>query len=116
MSTKVSKAFRRDESVNCRRQELAESCATGINGKTRKDAIDELERLVGCRSPEQGLENVREDAGGRLVALLRSEVFCADPLGLSGHELGHVVAEGSAVVVGGASDSGEVASDFRFSS
>ena len=38
-------------------------------GEIRKDTIDELERLVGCRSPEQGLGNVREDAGGRLVAL-----------------------------------------------
>ena len=53
---------------------------------------------------------MREDAGGRLVALLRSEVLCADPLELSGHELEHVVVEGSAVVAGGASDSGEVVS------
>jgi len=40
----------------------------------------------------------------------RSEVFCADPLELSGHELEHAVVEGSAVVAGGASNSGEVAS------
>ena len=53
---------------------------------------------------------MREDAGGRLVALFRSEVFCADPLELNGHELRHVVVEGSAVVAGGASDSGEVVS------
>ena len=45
----------------------------------------------------------------KLVALLRSEVFRADPLELRGHELGHVVVKGSsAVVAGGASDSGEV--------
>ena len=30
----------------------------------------------------------REDAGGRLVALLRSEVFYANPLKLSGHSSG----------------------------
>jgi len=55
---------------------------------------------------------VREDAGGRLVALLRSDLFCADPLELSGLELEHAVLEGPAVVAGGASDidSGEVSS------
>ena len=53
---------------------------------------------------------MRKDAGGRLIALLRSEVFCTDPLELNGHELKHVVVEGSAVVAGGASDSGEVVS------
>ena len=63
-------------------QELTESCATGINDEIREDAIDKHERLVGCRSPEHGLANVREDSGGRLVALLRGEVFCADPLEL----------------------------------
>ena len=31
------------------------------------DVIEELLRLVGCRSPEPGLENAREDAGGRIV-------------------------------------------------
>ena len=53
---------------------------------------------------------MREDAGGRLIAPLRSELFCADPLELNGHELRHVVVEGSAVVAGGASDSCEVVS------
>ena len=41
---------------------------------------------------------MREDAGGRLVALLRSEVFCANPLEPHGHELKHAVVKGSAVV------------------
>ena len=85
---------------------LAESWTTGVNDEIRKDAINELERLVGCRSPELGLENVREDAGGRLLALLRSEVLCADPLELNGHELTHVVL----VVAGEASGSCEIAS------
>ena len=58
--------------------------------------------------PSRGLEKVREDAGGRLVALLRSEILCADPLELNCHELKHVVVEGSAVVAGGASDSCEM--------
>ena len=49
---------------------------------------------------------MREDAGGRLVVLLRSEVFCANSLELSGHELGHVVVDEAAVVAGGASNSG----------
>ena len=47
---------------------------------------------------------MREDAGGRLVAPLCSEALCADPLELNGHELKHVVVEGSAVVAGGASE------------
>ena len=46
-----------------------------------------FERLVGCCSPEQGLENVHEDADGGLVTLLRSEKFFAHPLELRGHEL-----------------------------
>ena len=53
---------------------------------------------------------MRNDAGGRLVALLRIEVFCTDPLELNGHELKHVVMEGSVVVAGGASDSCEIVS------
>ena len=53
---------------------------------------------------------MREDAGGRLVALLRSELFCADPLELNGQKLKQVVVEGSAVVAGGASDSCEIVS------
>jgi len=76
--------------------------------KSGRTAVDKLERLIGCYSPEQGLENTREDAGGQIVALLlRSEVFCVNPLEVSGHELEHVVVEGAAVVAGGASDSGE---------
>ena len=39
---------------------------------------------------------MREDVGGRLVVLLRSEVFCADPHELRGHELEYVVVEGPA--------------------
>ena len=45
------------------------------------------------------------------MALLRSEVFYTNPPEVSGHELENVVVEeGEAAVVGGASDSGEVAS------
>jgi len=62
-----------------------------------------FERLVGCCSPEQGLENVHEDADGGLVTLLRSEKFFAHPLELRGHELEHVVVKGAAVVAGGTS-------------
>ena len=39
--------------------------------------------MVGCCTPEQGLDNVRGDAGGRLVALFRKEVFCVNPLEVS---------------------------------
>ena len=58
---------------------------------------------IGCCSREQGLENAREDAGGRPVALLRSEVFFANALELSGHDLEHAAMGGSAVVADGAS-------------
>ena len=34
---------------------------------------------------------MREGASGRLVALLRGEVFCTNPLELRGRELEHVV-------------------------
>ena len=53
-----------------------------------------LNALLAVTVPSKGLENVREDAGGRLVALLRSEVFCTDPLELNGHELKHVRSHG----------------------
>ena len=46
--------------------------------------------------------NVHKYAGGRLVVLLRSELVCANPLKVSGHELEHVVVEGPAMGAGGA--------------
>ena len=47
---------------------------------------------------------MRKDAGGRLVTLLRSEVFAPIRSSSIGHELKHEVMEGSAVVAGRASD------------
>jgi len=42
---------------------------------------------TGTFSSKEGPRNVRGDTGGRIVALLSREVFCADPLELHGHEL-----------------------------
>ena len=53
---------------------------------------------------------MHEDAGSQFVALLRSELFCANPFELSGHKLEHLVVEGAVVVAGGAGDNGEFAS------
>jgi len=71
MSTKVSTPSRLDEPVNYR---SSLNLAPGYQWQIRKDVIDKLERLFDCRSPEQGLENVREYAGCRLVVQGRSAV------------------------------------------
>ena len=81
-------------------------------GKIWKDASDKLERHVGYSSPEQGQGNVREDAGARLVALLRSEFFFA-PIrsnSVATNRSMSVVVEGWAVVADGAGYSGKAAS------
>jgi len=66
-----------------------------------KGTIDKLGRLVDCCSPEQGLVNVRKDAGGLLKQSPSSQRgICVNPLELSGHELEHVVVERAAVVAG----------------